>query len=269
LPLLVALSTASCGHKNSPTAPSTTTTMPMVHGSIELPGHAPAPGVMVTIDQDVTGGIAPNSAPYNDITFTDSVGAFAFTGVPAGHFFVISGIQKDPIGASLILTDSLVAATRLTITAPGSPAPPVHLTLGIPGVFKGRVLDNASGRPAEALVLANGVWGISGSDSTGNYLLPGTPPGNWQVLAVELIDSVTALTGSQPATMPGPGDTVSVPDIRVVPRVVPVANPARGSPAPPALSRTAPQATPADAAQRAAAIRERRAAILQALETRR
>jgi hypothetical protein len=257
--VLLALAGSSCATKDHPTAPNTGSTMPTVRGSVELPTHAAATYTIVDL--------MPNPAyPPVDITaisgifMTDSVGAFEFFDVPGGHYFVLSGIGRSPLFLPLIgvpdfsFSDSLVASLPVTVTAPNAPAPPVHLTLVRPGVFKGRVVYDQSGLPTDALLATVGAITICSAGTNGEYVLPGVAPGSWKVRAIQFVDSVTTLVGDVTGVISTPGDTVTLPDIRI----------SLTTPAAPAGAGSLGDA--ARELRRLAALRERRAAMLRPLE---
>lgn len=225
LVVLALLTLPSCFGNSTTTAPRNSAVVPTVRGTVSFENHSPAPDVFAWIENNPAYPLVDLSNVSSSF-MTDSSGAFEFFNVPAGHFYVLAGIARDANPTDLFnfsATDSLVAIGPVAVTAPNAPSPPVNLTLIKPGAFRGRVLDDASGKPLEALVITPGALTISSSDSTGAYLLPGVAPGSWPVLAVFFVDSVTAWGGQQMATLVAPGDTVTVADIRVGPRAVPMA----------------------------------------------
>jgi hypothetical protein len=247
LATLAALALTSCSRKDSPTAPASGVTTPTIRGSVEFPNHSAAPDVFVWIEPNLAYGFVDLSS-VEGIATTDSTGAFGMYDIPAGHFFVFAGISRGlPILPNL--SDSLVAALPVQVYSPTTAAPAVHLTLGQPGVFTGRVVEDVTGRPANALVTTLGALAFTATDTNGFFELPGVAPGSWPVVAVEYIDSVTVLFGDVTGVIPAPGARVTLPDIRVLLSQPPLA-------ARPMLDRMA-------------ALRERRTALLHRIEARR
>jgi hypothetical protein len=255
---------AGCSKRDSPTSPAAGgAARPNVSGIVRLANHSPATDVMVSLEPDLSSAMPIGASFYNDATFTDSSGAFYFSGVPAGQFRLLAGIPRDTPNPSFTLSDSLVATAAVHVAAPGVFTTPLSMVLGVPGVFKGRVLDAVSGRPVEALVTTDGAIVLGSSDTLGDYALPGVATGTWRVIAAEFVDSTTTLIGSVSVVMPGAGDTISVADIRI--SLVPAAagaatrSPDRPSAASPGFGERR------ERLERIAAVRERRDGVLERL----
>jgi hypothetical protein len=113
-----------------------------------------------------------------------------------------------------------MAAT--TVTAPNRS---VALHLDQPGTFLGVAQPGSYGG---FTTWAIGEWGIGvGVDSAGAYRLDLIPPGSWTIRFTRNDSTGAAcMVGEILATMPGPGQTVTLPPVQLTP----VAAPATAAP---------------------------------------
>ena len=211
--LLETLST-SCASKDNPTAPSTGSVgaTPVIAGVVLLPRGTTAARAEVRIFTD------PRSAgglnPYSAIDTTSPAGEFAFQ-VPAGTYDLLAGIRSSAAGPLQPGYDSLVSFQSVSVASRTRPLPAVHLMLQPSGAFRGQTTYAGSTRPSSVSVFCPALFNWADVDTVGPFLLPGIPPGTWQVVAGAFTDTSVSIVFSAPLVMPGAGDTVLVPDLQL------------------------------------------------------
>ena len=172
-----------------------------ISGRVTYPGDLPAGGsTVVAIRIASPNGLLVMAA-------TDTGGRYAFGGLDPGSYVISCRDFSTHVAAE---------------TASVSQAAPVahaDLELREQATILGTVTLAGRADHRGTVVTVPQLLALGGTDSTGHFALAGVPAGRWPVEATHF----GFLTGTATATVPAPGDTVTLAPIQLAPGPAPAA----------------------------------------------